>query len=329
MSTLELYDNTRVSCHRNCPRRFYWRHVRHLAPGLTKPALAFGSCWHTAMDAVWKVGTENNLMPDDIVANFGYAAFCEQWETEYEYPMYENMSPDQRIEFGFRHDDTAFHMLHNYVVNRRSFMNRMKLIEIEQPFAVPIDPDDPNLFYVGRLDKVVEWEGRIWVIEHKTTSSYRKNGYFSPTWVDSFSPNSQVDGYLHALHMLYGDKAKGVLIDGALVHKTVHEGFTFIPIERAMNQLDAWLWEVLYQIRVIQNDLKHYENFADAPFLPAFPKNTNSCIEFNSQCSYMDLCKFLPNPSARMEVPQGFREEKWEPFKTLGIDKLFPDASDG
>lgn len=328
MPKLELFDNTRVSCHRQCPRRFYWRHVRHIAPATTKPALAFGASWHAAMDAVWQVGTTNRDMSDAEVANFGYAAFCNEWETKYTYPLYQDMSPDQRDEFGFRHDETAYHMLHNYVSQRRMFMNKMKLIEVEKPFAVPLDPDDPNLFYIGRLDKIVEWEGRIWVIEHKTTSSYRKAGYFSPTWVDSFSPNSQVDGYLHALHMLYGDKAKGVMIDGALVHKTVHEGFTFIPIERAMSQLDAWLWETLYQIRVIQNDNKHVDQFKDAPFLPAFPKNTGSCIDFNTQCTYMELCKFLANPSARDDVPQGFVEEKWEPFKELGIDKLFPDIGE-
>ena len=328
MSNIELYDNTRISSHRNCPRKFYWRHVRHFTPITTRAPLVFGSCWHAAMDAVWKLGCGDNSIDNTEIARTGYAAFCYMWEIDYKLPLYEAMSPDQRDEFGFRHDETAYHMLMNYVEQRREWMRKMTLIEVEKPFAVPVDPDDPNLFYVGRLDKVVEWDGRVWVLEHKTTSMYRKNGYFSSTWVDSFSPNSQVDGYLHALHMLFGDRAKGVMIDAALVHKTVHEGFMFIPIERGLAQLDAWLWEALYQIRMIQNDMKFAHEFDDAAFMPAFPKNTNRCIDFNSQCAYLDLCKFVANPATIQEAPQGFAEEKWEPFKELGLSELFKDQID-
>lgn len=324
MTELQLYDNTRISGHRKCNRRYYWRHVRHIAPKGTKPALAFGSCWHTAMDAVWTMASDPQNS-DALVADVGYAAFCEAWQgEEYQFPLWHEMSIDQRQEFDFRHDETARHMLTNYVAQRRSMMARMTLIECEKPFAVPLDPNNPDLFYVGRLDKVVEWEGRIWVIEHKTTSDYRKAGYFNPAFVDSFSPNSQIDGYLHAIHMLYGNKAKGIMIDAALVHKTVHEGFLFIPVERHLTQLDAWQWEALHEVEIIKNSMLHVNDYQDAPFLPAFPKNTTACVEFNSRCVYTELCKFIANPTTEpdREFP-GFEVKKWEPFKELQLEKVF------
>ncbi|KKM13996.1 hypothetical protein LCGC14_1710570 [marine sediment metagenome] len=318
--TLQLYDNTRISCHRKCARKFYWRHVRHFAPVSTRPALVFGSCWHKAMDAVWPAACSDHSLDNKEIVKLGAVAFMKEWTEEYKFPLYNDMSAEERVDFGFRHDETAYFMLQSYMEQRRSFMNKMELIEYEKPFAVPLDPANPELFYVGRLDKVVRWEGRIWVIEHKTTASYRKSGYFAPTWIDSFSPNSQIDGYLHALTMLYGKEAKGILIDAALVHKTVHEGFMFIPIERHLNQLEAWLWEAVYQISIIDNDMKYVDSFKTEAFFPAFPKNTGSCTEFNTQCSYLDLCKFIPNPSAKEETPQGFEVSKWEPFKELKLE---------
>ena len=55
---LELYDNTELSTHSKCSRKYFFRHVLHLEREGTAPALAFGLGWHSAMDIVWKMIAE-------------------------------------------------------------------------------------------------------------------------------------------------------------------------------------------------------------------------------------------------------------------------------
>src|SRR4030095_813518 len=106
-----------------------------------------------------------------------------------------------------------------------------------------------------------------------------KDGFFRGDFLDSFSPNSQVDGYQYAAGPLYEGKLKSIWIDAALVHKTVHDGFKFIPIDRAGLALDAWLYEVdewIYQIEGHTEALT-YPEVIEGPVMKAFPRNTSSC----------------------------------------------------
>ena len=49
----QFYDNTMLASYKRCPREFYLRHIRYWRGSGTSMALAFGLCWHEAMDAVW------------------------------------------------------------------------------------------------------------------------------------------------------------------------------------------------------------------------------------------------------------------------------------
>ena len=118
-------------------------------------------------------------------------------------------------------------------------------------------------------------------------------------FLDSFSPNSQIDGYLHAARILYGDEVKACWIDASLVHKTVHDEFKIIPIERQFTQLDSWLWETRHWIQEIEGNWnalsdhgpENQYDMSDDPYMAAFPKNTGACQDFARSCTYIDLCK--------------------------------------
>ena len=320
---LELYDNTRISAFKGCPRFYYYRHVRDWIPDKRKSAaLVFGSCWHDAMDVVWKHMT-NGIVPrwdkEDVV-KAAFTTFTSRWEEEGMTP-WDDMPMEEQVALSPRTPMVALEMLYEYVISRQRFLSQCTLIEIERPFAVPIDPAQPNLFYVGRLDKVFEFEGNTYAGEHKTSSLYKKGGPFRESFIDSFSPNSQVDGYLFAGHLLYGDGMKAVWVDAALVHKDVHDGFRFIPVERAFEQLDAWLWETHYWIESIRQNKEALSSAHEEKYMAAFPKNTAFCYHFGGACEYIDLCKMWANPH-REETPAGFREHKWEPFDEEKLQRL-------
>ena len=331
-ANLQLYDNTRTSACKTCPRLFFFRHVLDLEPEVARPALIFGGAWHNAMDIVWprmialrsRKGWLSKWtdIREDIVQE-AFLAFCKEWE-ERGMPGVDRMETDRYKELAPRVPSTALEMLYEYTEIRKIMLTTgdIELIAVEYPFIVPLDPTNDSLYYCGRFDKIIKWNGRIHAVEHKTTSAYRKGGPFRASFTESFSPNSQVDGYLYSGRMEFGDLFKSVLIDAALVHPN-ETGFRLLPIERHTAQLDAWLWETHSWINYIQANhhaLSKVE--ASDAYMSAFPKNTNSCISFETTCTYMDLCKMWANPLGR-GIPPGFVENRWEPFEELDLHKAF------
>lgn len=316
------YDNTRLSDAKKCLRYFYFRHERDWVPVGLAPPLAFGLGWHSAMDVVWKRLVGGTKLSTTDIAQEAYIAFEKDW-TEGGFPGLNEIGPEQAADLGARTPMVALEMIYEYIEARRNFLETCELEAIEKPFAVPLDPNDSTLYYVGRFDKVFGYRKKFFTGEHKTTSLYSVKGTFRDTFVQSFSPNSQVDGYLYSGHMEYGDKFKAVWIDGALVHKNVHNGFIFIPIERKLSQLDSWLWEARYWIDQVEANREALTKVSpDDPYMAAYPKNTNSCIDYARPCPYMDLCKMTANPHALRETPDGFKSEHWSPFERLGLSEI-------
>ena len=332
MKTILAYDNTRISAYKDCPRLFYFRHIRHWRRDGIEWPLVFGSSWHAAMDYVWRkllVEREPGPIKHELIARGAYKEFIKQWIEEGAPPP-EQIDYEMQQEISPRTPVHALEMLLGYVHAKAKLLDDMELISTEQAFAVPIDAKK-DIFYIGKIDKKIRLKssGRVRGIEHKTTTAYRKGGPFRGAYIDSFSPNSQVDGYLFALHMLYPGKVDGIWVDASLVHKH-EEGFMFIPVDKQLKMLDAWLWETRNWVQKIEKDKKKLEDSVDGsdPYMQAFPRNTNSCWNFNRQCAYYNMCRAWPNPHGR-EMPEDMVEEKWDPLKELGpIEGLPADVKD-
>lgn len=313
---MKYYDNTRVSDYKTCPRKYLIRHKLDLVPDGTAKALIFGLSWHDAMDVVWAMCQDRANSSDDIT-KAALQKFVETWkENDLPFPIPMEMTDT----FGFRTPMVAAEMLINYVEQRRDFIAECEVLAIEQPFAVDIFADREDVKYIGRFDKIIRHpQYGILVIEHKTTSAYAKAGGFRSDYVNSWSPNSQIDGYLHAAHMVYGKEVRGVWVDAALVHKTVHNKFKFIPIDRQFASLDAWLHETRDWIVRIEHEEERYETAAVD--YPGFPKNTGNCNQY-AGCPYRDLCKFFVSPVDIVSNHSGYKVDHWEPFDILQIEKL-------
>lgn len=309
---MRFYDNTRVSAYRRCPRFFMLRHIFHWTSSRTSIALANGSGWHAAMDVIWNKGTIEEAV--------------DAWTTcmlEENFDVSSDSLHDMNFNSMYTREVTRTR-LKNYVSHYKNMLNSVKVISTEQPFAVPLNQE--GIYYVGRFDKIIEDQRKaIRIIEHKTSSSYKKNGPFKQTFIDSFSPNSQIDGYLYAGSLLYGDKFRGIFVDAALIHKEVYNGFTMIPIEKKFEMVDAWLhetkhWvdEIRYQYGSLTSSKEYY---ASLPFLTIFPRRTEECSSY-SGCIFRDICRYVANPMKLEGPPEGFIVKKWSPFETVGLKKL-------
>ncbi|PWT71755.1 MAG: hypothetical protein C5B59_17400 [Bacteroidetes bacterium] len=334
---LELYDNTTIQDSRKCLRYLYYRHQRGIVTRTPRPALAFGAAWHRAMDVIWQRfcgrGSSIPKRPgpyrDYIEASVAGAmvAFEETWSGEYGYPGIADMDLETHKQLEPRTPTVAMDMLFEYIDQRKNFFlnGDIELLAVEEPFAVPLDPNNPNLFYVGRFDKKIRRNGRISLIEHKTTTAYSKANGFRTSVLESYVPNSQIDGYLYSANALIGPAFKEVLVDLALVHRSERR-FRFIPVERDLTNLEEWLWTTHYYINNIRANKHALIETQESPIMAAFPQNTNSCIAFETTCDYLDLCKSWIDPRQRhiAEEDEHFEEGNfWSPFKELHLEKIF------
>lgn len=298
-----FFDNSMVSCYKECPRKFYLRYVRDWrSEGIATP-LAFGLAWHVGQDVVWNYATR--LDPDKL-AQMAMAAFLETWE---EQGLPADLDIEQTERFSPRTPSIAHEMYSNYIAERWSILTQAEVLAIEQPFAVPI-PQAEDLWYIGRLDKVIKHNNQRLVIEHKTTTEYKKDSGFRSTYVDSWDSDSQVKGYEYGGGLYFSTEQ--VWVDAALVHKSVHNAFRFIPVAHQMPLLLEWVSDTKNWIDRIEADKKK----------GYFPKNEGSCVGKYGACSFLDICRTTHDPDRLQEPPPGYIGEKWSPFELLNIADL-------
>ncbi len=324
---LKLYDNSRISDFKRCPRYFLFRHVYNLTQEGRAVPLTFGSCWHASLEVLWAQHADlyGSKEKRRAVIDASYQAFIDEW-IKAGMTSPDEMGPDEIEELGARTPMMALEMLHNYVDARQHLFtdSGFELLSIEEPFIVPLDPDDASLFYVGRLDKKFRWRSQINAMEHKSTTLwYKKQKSFRSTWIESWSPNSQIDGYQYALLVTHGEQAGGVWIDGAALADDP-KGFKIIPIDRQTEHLDAWLWETHNWIDEIEANKAVLEERSSPshPYMAAFKKNTNSCISYERSCPFLDLCRMHANPARLEGIPIGYKYEHWSPFSVINLEKI-------
>ena len=296
-----FFDNSMLDVYRVCPRKFYYRHIRNWETSGIRVPLIFGTGFHAAMDVIWPGVHGNN---DFQLLELGMTAFLKAWTEG-------GMGTQMDFDTFPRTPARMLDMLTEYIKRYRSHMESIELIAIETAFVVPLSLENADIFYIGKWDKVYKDRLGYNILDHKTASS------FANTWLNSFSPNGQMDGYLHAGHMTYGDEMHGVMIDGCLVSKTKIECMR-LPLQRQIQQLNAWLWEVTDLIDTIELNeerLMEQRQGEKCDYLAAFPKCTTSCTQYYGICPYHTLCQFWGNPEDHTEVPDGFALSTWTPFE--------------
>ncbi len=312
------FDNTRISQYKVCPRSYFIRHMLNWRSTGTANALIFGLSWHDSMDVVWEFGSK--LQPHDL-ADLAHAAFIKTW-TEQGLP--EEVSLENENFYLPRTPSVAREMLHEYCSNRIKMLRSCEVLGIEHPFAVPI-PGMPDYWYIGRLDKIVDYNGQRLVLEHKTTTAYATAGTFRSDYIESWFMSAQVKGYQFASHLYY-PATSAIWIDVALVHKKVHNGFKFIPISHNFTLLTEWIENTKRWIIEIDNERSLYESAGK--LLPGlFKKNEESCFGKYGPCIYIDICRTVADPSLLDSIPPGFEYEEWEPFSILGLEKNLQEGS--
>jgi len=236
------YDASCISDYLSCPKLFYYRWIRELLPIEEAPPLVFGRVIHTALLSWY---TTHNLE---------LALKCLE-----EIPK--DIGDDRRTK------EHASVILTEYTKRYTSEPYTIKQSEVE--FAIDMSN---GRTYSGRIDQIVEWNGQMYVKDHKTTSQLGLSFY------RSFRPSVQMDGYCYACRELCGS-CSGVIINGISVAANPKERFgrdissrTAQELDRFKEQFGKWCEQI--EISVLKKD---------------FFSNYTSCSHWG-QCNYLELC---------------------------------------
>lgn len=316
----KCYDNTRISGYKTCPRSYFIRHTLGWRPLGTGIALIFGLSWHDAQDVVWGYSKKFNMRD---LAELASMAFNKTWEGN-GLPI--DIPLESESYYLPRTPSIGREMLWEYCHERERMLQSAEVVAIEQPFAVPM-PDMPGHWYIGRLDKVVDYNGQRLILEHKTTTAYATVGNFRSEWTDSWFMSAQVKGYQFGGGLYYGN-VNAVWVDGALVHKKIHDAFKFVPVSHNFVLLKEWIENTKRWITEISAEEDAFKVAGELkPGM--FKRNDESCFGKFGACPFIDICRSVDDPSKLDGPPAGFVEEKWEPFSILGLEKLVATTNNG
>lgn len=149
----------------------------------------------------------------------------------------------------------------------------------------------------GHLDRVVNFNGELFVIDYKTVYSF---------WGKRWEPDNQMTLYSLAAKVVLNAPIRGVIIDMAQVkeNETVFQReFTF----RTQDQLEEWL-----------TDLRYWLTLAEQYAIQGYwPMNDTACDKYGG-CRFRDICS--KSPSVRERFLEGNfvkleEKDRWNPLR--------------
>jgi len=318
------YDNSRIKTYKKCPREFQLSHILYWAANKDAPALVFGGAYHEGMAKIFEL---KDKLPKADLLNAAMLAFDAEWEKR------NGPTTDEGLEMWFpRIPSVAATMLSNWLDKYKHWLSKIEVLEIEEPFAVPLFSRHQcpycmehlsesywennkyclhchapltETMLIGRRDLVYKEGSKKYCFDTKTSSMYVKIGGFQRSFVDSFHIDSQIDGYYYTTIMTHGS-CEAVVINACMTKKDHWDVFDMYPQYRDFNSLYQWYSETCLYVNRILSDL--------AKGSQMFTRNPESCQTRFGSCKFHDICRVIHEPHKEIAQPIGFKIEKWEPF---------------
>lgn len=201
---------------------------------------------------------------------------------------------------------------------------KFQVVSIEAGFEMPLSSEwDAG----GKWDGLVRYQGRLWVLEHKTAARIDA-AYLSRLWVDF-----QIAWYAAAAMHVHGEPVAGVIYDiieklpkadrAQRIGETDAEWDARLAAakrpgacKRQMGETrEAYVSRInaayagperfhREEILLSADDLKQAVDemveiayqWSDARTRNAWPRNTAACFHYGSACSYLPICQSRENP---------------------------------
>jgi hypothetical protein len=148
----------------------------------------------------------------------------------------------------------------------------------------------------GYLDRMVDFNGGVWITDKKTSKYAIDEKYFA-----KYSPNNQVSQYDFAGQIMSPEPVKGVLIDAVQLGVTFSR-FQRAQISRTNSQREEWARDLEIYIR--QNETYVKNDY--------WPQNDTACDMYGG-CPFRPVCS--ATPEIRPKLLEGlFHKRVWDPL---------------
>jgi len=176
-----------------------------------------------------------------------------------------------------------------------------------------------DLVFTGKIDRVCEKDGGIYLLDHKTTSMG------GPTFFDEFFTSHQFRGYKWATQQLLGLPVKGVIINGLVCRPPLKSGDVNHTFDRQLIPIDDEMvhdWHESFLTIVESFVLQHIKQ-DDLPGFQerAYPAYTNSCITKYGKCEFYQVCQLTPSHRNSMLWSGLYETNTWNPLEDTAKPK--------
>lgn len=241
------FDSSSLGTYISCPRKYYWRYVRHLLPrGYKSAPLDFGTAIHEAL-RIWYTTHD---------AEEAISTFHDLW--------------DERLEDNKRTHEKGIELLSGYFKK----YERETFTWISEPETV-FKLDFYGNTFVGRFDGVIDFQGLPLIIDHKTATRMGSSYFYK------FRPDMQMSAYVWAARQLFGDEIAGALIN-VLYFTTKKMGYFRSIVERQDWEIQEFLDVASRNIEEIKS--KDREDHMDWEPRWAYCQHWSTCM-FRDLCT--------------------------------------------
>lgn len=307
-------DNSSFERIVRCPRSAYFYILRKREANRPTSALSYGRNLHKALEVRYSDPDALQIPSPEVAA--------QQMETLREefadYPTDDWRTFDQAVatirayneEYPFEEFEVKT------VVNPDGV--RMPLVEL--PFAYPlfemslnrdvldasgkpVHVDNLVIVWQGRIDLVVEKNGRLYLLDHKTTSMG------GATYFKQFELSHQFYGYVYVAQKILKQPFAGFYVNALVGRKPIKTGRS---IEFMRNLFDIDEAHLADWFRDTQSVLGQ---FVFNCLQSHFPKYTFNCVGKFGLCEYHDVCLQRTPEMAEILLQSGdFRDVDWDPL---------------
>lgn len=307
MSDTLYLDNSGRSNFRSCKKKFLFQTIHGWQRDYGSTALRYGSAYH-AMQEGYHSWVKEHGWPTNPTAEMQAITLAMQMGKE----SYDSDTAKQEYFDDYKNFNTCVTTFNNYLDFFKDNYKFMKVIDTEQTFQCPIEPESsqeekllsslPPIIFTGKIDLQVEFDHIPWILDHKTT------GWYLNKVVQQANRSPQLIGYSYAGKKVLDFEPQGCLCCFAYTGSTkskatgnwgkIRNDFKRVP--QIYNPGDITAWKLSFIDTAREIEFAREENL--------YPESFDNCFQYGT-CSYLKLCQqYVPYEELDFT---GFHIDKW------------------
>lgn len=286
---IRTHDNTMFQWWNDCPRKYYFCSQLGLRKKTKAPALSWGGLMHDGLAEWYKTRDPDKTL--EVIDKHP------DWQDEPDALDEEGVFLDEAPDF--RTKARALQKMTEYMLFWKDDPG-WEILLTETPFELT-EPD--GFRYGGKIDLIVEWNGKPWVVDHKTTTRFGSTQAQRNRFYQQFEQSPQMGGYTWAGSLLHGKPLAGVIINVICIHKNPK------PPEIQMNRR-AIVFDEAKVAEWKQMRIEEYREISQALEEDNFRPRWDNCVGKYGPCPFYNVCS-LPEASRKRVLDLDFEVHPW------------------